>query len=298
MRSRGVACALFVLVCAATFGQSTSDPAFDTSVVAATYRQSHPRVVIDQAHYNFHTMDGRYRPFAELVAHDGYAVSPGDGKFTPSYLSGIDILVIANARGADGPPHSLDDAFTSIECSALHAWVRRGGRLLLIADHAPFGAAARSLGAVFGADMGKGHVFDPVESTDDPGFLLFTHDNGLLRDHPIIRGRNRRESIHRVVSFDGQSLGVPKGASALLALGKGAKEADDDQQLQELIGKSVGGRAQAIALTPGRGRIVIAGEAAMFSAQVIGDFHFGMNAPGNDDRQFVLNVMHWLSGAL
>ena len=24
----------------------------------------------------------------------------------------------------------------------------------------------------------------------------------------------------------------------------------------------------------------------------------GMNVPGNDDRQFVLNVLHWLSGAL
>ena len=40
------------------------------------------------------------------------------------------------------------------------------------------------------------------------------------------------------------------------------------------------------------------GEAAMFSAQVYEDFRFGMNTPGNDDRQFALNVMHWLSGAL
>ena len=48
------------------------------------------------------------------------------------------------------------------------------------------------------------------------------------------------------------------------------------------------------------------GEAAMFSAQVVtlpqGDrqvtFKAGMNAPGNDDRQFALNVGHWLSGLL
>lgn len=54
------------------------------------------------------------------------------------------------------------------------------------------------------------------------------------------------------------------------------------------------------------------GEAAIFSAEVFyrpgapgqgggpdrGEIRFGMNAPGNDDRQVVLNVMHWLSGAL
>ncbi len=25
---------------------------------------------------------------------------------------------------------------------------------------------------------------------------------------------------------------------------------------------------------------------------------FGMNVPGNDDRQFALNALHWLSGLL
>jgi hypothetical protein len=44
----------------------------------------------------------------------------------------------------------------------------------------------------------------------------------------------------------------------------------------------------------------------MFSAQIarIGEgnqqreLKFGMNVPGNDDRQFALNVVHWLSGVL
>jgi hypothetical protein len=47
---------------------------------------------------------------------------------------------------------------------------------------------------------------------------------------------------------------------------------------------------------------VITGEATMFSAQVVKmpgqpDFKAGMNLPGNDDRQFALNVLHWLSKA-
>jgi hypothetical protein len=42
------------------------------------------------------------------------------------------------------------------------------------------------------------------------------------------------------------------------------------------------------------------GEAAMLSAQVAGseNIRMGMNVPGNDDRQFALNIMHWLSGLL
>jgi hypothetical protein len=68
----------------------------------------------------------------------------------------------------------------------------------------------------------------------------------------------------------------------------------------------VGGRAQGIALKPGKGRVVMMGEAAMFSAQLIRFEHegkpmelkMGMNVPGNDDRQLALNIFHWLSGLL
>jgi len=59
-------------------------------------------------------------------------------------------------------------------------------------------------------------------------------------------------------------------------------------------------------MTFGKGRVVVLGEAALFSAQILRstegnqqrDLKFGMNAPGNDDRQFALNVLHWLSGLL
>jgi len=64
----------------------------------------------------------------------------------------------------------------------------------------------------------------------------------------------------------------------------------------------------AIAFPLGNGRVVISGEAGMLTAQVFrkrdknGTVEFvgkmGMDVPGNDDRQYVLNVLHWLSGAL
>ena len=51
---------------------------------------------------------------------------------------------------------------------------------------------------------------------------------------------------------------------------------------------------------------LVLGEAGMLSAQIVrsggadqaGEMKFRMNVPGNDDRQFALNLMHWLSGLL
>jgi len=48
---------------------------------------------------------------------------------------------------------------------------------------------------------------------------------------------------------------------------------------------------------------VVLDEAALLSAQVLRyndgrEMKFGMNVPGTDDRQFALNLFHWLSGVL
>jgi hypothetical protein len=64
---------------------------------------------------------------------------------------------------------------------------------------------------------------------------------------------------------------------------------------------SAKGRAQAVAFKSGKGRVVVLGEAAMMSAGIVLEdgkekYKVGMNFPGVDNRQFALNVMHWLSG--
>jgi hypothetical protein len=51
------------------------------------------------------------------------------------------------------------------------------------------------------------------------------------------------------------------------------------------------------------GRIVVLGEAAMLSAQIAtfpdgSAVKAGMNVAGNDNRQFALNALHWLSGLI
>jgi len=61
----------------------------------------------------------------------------------------------------------------------------------------------------------------------------------------------------------------------------------------------VGGWLQGAVMPYGMGRAAFFGEAAMFSAQRSGVKSLGMNAPmAEQNFQFVLNVMHWLSGLL
>ncbi|MGH2359441.1 MAG: DUF4350 domain-containing protein, partial [bacterium] len=300
--------------------QQMADPNFSTTIERPAYTRIHPRIVIDEAHLNFHTADGRYKPLAELLRSDGYEVVPGKEKFNKRSLGGVRLLVISNATGPGADDNQSASAFTEEECDAVAEWVRGGGSLLLIADHVPFGAAAASLGKRFGADMGNGVVFDSVHSepgTPVPTGLVFSRENGLLGEHAIVRGRNASEEVKRVVAFTGQSLSVPRVATALMKLSPTAWEAPTFAETQaawdaksheerKAHARPVGGRAQGIAMRFGKGRVVIMGEAAMFSAQIIRfieggqqqEFQMGMNVPGNNDRQFALNVMHWLSGAL
>ena len=60
------------------------------------------------------------------------------------------------------------------------------------------------------------------------------------------------------------------------------------------------GYVQGLALTYGKGRVVVLGEASQLSAQRAGPQGraMGMNWAGTDNRQWILNLMHWLSGLL
>jgi hypothetical protein len=272
------------------------DPAFDAHVMSPAYPggsgRPQPRVLIDEGHHNFHTASGRYKPFAELLRSDGYAVSSIKQLFTPQTLKQADVLVIANAMGPEG--HEGRAAFTPEEESTALEWVRSGGALLLIADHAPFGSAAARLAKLFGVTMHLRYARDDAFHDGwDNERLVFSRANGLLAQNAITDGRSASEVVNRVVTFTGQSLSGPPDAILLLRLSDGAY--DWESRTVRFPGK---GHAQALALNVGKGRFVVAGEAALFSAQVDAfGSKFGMNRPGNDDRQFLLNILHWLSRA-
>jgi hypothetical protein len=288
--------------------QQEPDTSFDTHIARPAFTQRHPRVAIDEAHHNFHTMEGRYRPFADLIRHDGCVVVPGKEPFSAASLRGLDVMVISNALGNDDMSDSSAShpAFTPAECTALRAWVERGGALLLIADHAPMGAAARALGETFGVDMRCGYTLDAEQGTDmGESIIAYVDGHGLDARHPIIAGRDTTERVHKVIAFTGQSLSGPVNARVLLRLsGKaedemvGLGEAGPDVPKEKRV--PAGGRAQGLAMTVGKGRVVVLAEAAMMTAQVAGPqrYPMGMNLPGSDDRQFAINVIRWLGRAL
>ena len=323
-----IAVLVLLLSAAVSHAQMIADPNADASVANPAYTATHPRVAIDQAHGNIHTKDGLFRPFADLARNDGYNVVANTASFTHDSLQGIDVLVISNPLGQlSNDNNNSTPAFTKAESDAVYEWVQRGGSLFLIADHAPIGDAAQPLAQRFGVTLGNNVVFDTNPdnfTSEDITELVFSNHNHLLGDHPITRGRNDTERIHKLVAFTGESVTIPKGATTLLQLSSTSGEVATGGELRPLFDKDAvkakasreaalkkwpaSGQAMAIAFAVGRGRVVISGEAGMMTAQVFQEKEkdgsekimgkMGWDVPGNDDRQYVLNVLHWLSGVL
>jgi hypothetical protein len=281
--------------------QQVVDTTFTPTIHSRTYPSgSGPVVVVDEAHHNMHTAEGRYRPFASLLAADGFTVKPGRDSITPVSLKGTDILVIANAL----PGRAADAGFDSTEIAALVSWVRQGGALLLIADHMPFAGAAMSLATPFGIQFANGFALlgeaDP-RTGDYP--ITFRRRDGGLAEHPITAGRSTAERIDSIVSFTGSAfrLTSPDGR-AIMTLPKGTRIELPlvPWQFSDTTRRISGeGWLQGGTVTFGRGRVAVFGEAAMFSAQRKGLTRapMGMNAPeAGQNPQFVLNVLHWLAG--
>jgi hypothetical protein len=132
--------------------------------------------------------------------------------------------------------------------------------------------------------------------------LEFTRSNGLLRRHALTAGRDSTERVGRVVAFGGQSLKGPRDAVCFLQLGATAFEfRPPSREKTPPVGDCMG-----LAFRFGRGRVVVTGEAAMLSAQLVTEdgadgkttHPWGMNWPGVDNRQLALNIARWLTGAL
>lgn len=271
--------------------QQVPNPNADVSVARPAYAKAEgPRVVIDAAHQNFHTVDGRYAAFAALLRNDGYRVSGSDAPFTAASLAAADVLVIANANAPDG----ATSAFTDAEIAAVKAWVERGGALLLIADHKPFAGAAAKLGEAFGVAFTDAYVSDLDQGPD-----VFTSRNGL-GDHPVTRGRGGDPAVSAIRNFTGSSFRAP-GAQPLITLPQGFRLVEPEQvragQDPSTL-PSAAGMLQGATLAVGKGRLAVMAEAAMFSSQLAGPDRrpMGWGAEGAEQNQrFTLNLLHWLT---
>jgi hypothetical protein len=260
-----------------------------------------PRVAIDEAHHNFHTADGRYKPFAELLRRDGYRVDGLRQPFSAESLNGVEILVIANAlheRNAENwsPPHP--SAFSRKEITAVSTWVEKGGSLFLIVDHMPFPGAASDLAKAFGVEFSNGYARAGHWKRGNPD--TFEYATGL-KESAVTRGRADDEKVTKVTTFTGSAFKLPKGATAVLTFGAESESFEgEDTAKNEPRKVLIEGWSQGAVMKVSRGRVAIFGEAAMFSAQLAGPKQqpMGMNAPeAEQNYQLLLNVMHWLSRA-
>ena len=205
---------------------------------------SGPNVCIDEAHFNYHTAGGIFWPFAELLRGDGFRVTRFRSRFRSEVLAECQILMIANAQarantiGFGSPesnwayPHA--SALTREEIGEVISWVRGGGALLLIADHAPLAAAVSDLALLLGVHMLDGYALASAE--DRTGNVAFgavreevwREGNRLLRElvdldfdaryrpvlentgtlalHPVIEGRVPGERIEWIVTYGGQAF--------------------------------------------------------------------------------------------
>lgn len=272
----------------------TADPDFVPKNIKNSFEgKNKPVVFLDEGHNNSLTKNGRYKPFSQILSSDGYTVVASKEKFTLAYLKQADILVIANAldktRSDWLPP--FGDAFDSEEIQAVKQWVSQGGSLLLIADHFPFPKIIDKLAVAFGFTFNHGHV----------GKGMFRMDNKTLRDHEITKGSFNTERIVQVKTFGGSAFQIPDEAKSLLVLGKAATASMPDIPFQinaETPKVTMAGWSQGAVVEVGGGRVAVFSEALMFSSQlhVPTGKKFGiLSAGAEQNEQFLLNVMHWLS---
>ena len=294
MKTKQIICLLFLLC---SVGQVSAQQIADT---AFTYRNPAPRyadgqgpvVWLDEAHYNFHTLSGRYASFGRVVHDDRYRVSPNRQPFSSESLASCKILVIANALDSASSARWVlpnRSAFAPEEIEALRSWVEQGGRLFLIADHMPFAGSAEALAGVFGFEMLNCFAMDNRRRFPE----LFLRSNQTLLDGALTTG------IDSVVTFTGSAFKIPKEAKAVLVL-KNYTLLAPEQAWQFNDGtpyRDSEGWYQLAYRNYGKGKVVLSGEAAMFSAQLSGPGRnpVGMNQPeARHNAAFLLQILAWL----
>tara|TARA_R110001592_G_scaffold118279_1_gene320658 strand:- start:2015 stop:2914 length:900 start_codon:yes stop_codon:yes gene_type:complete len=295
------------LVVKAVVAQQIPDDSFTLQIDSPAFLSGEgPVVCIDEAHNNFHTVDGGYKAFANLLRSDGYVAIGLSENLESNHLSGCDVVVISNALAIENatdwsyPHHS---AFNRPEILALTTWIDQGGNLLLIADHAPMAAAVSGLGAVLGILMADLYADGDGTNSND----IFSKSDNTLHLHSITEGRNSNEAIDSIVTFTGQPVQVTGDWSPLMTFGPSAIAFFNPQQTLPSFNQaqirpfSIAGWTHGATREFGLGRIVFLGEAAMCTAQLAGpdQMKMGMNNPeAANNAQFCLNVVHWLTGII
>lgn len=293
---------VFLFSISLTYAQQVADMDYNFTIKETMYEAGKGSLlVLDEAHFNYHTLSGRYAPFGQLLESDGYVLQGGGEKFTNEYLEKLKILVIANAMPDSSAEWKLPakSAFEESEIAAVKKWVEAGGSLLLIADHMPFAGQATQLSQAFGFNFIDGFAIRRDKKPE-----IFSRNRNNLNHNIITKGRNKEEVIDSLMVFTGQGFIAPKEATVLTQMN------DDYEILMPPVAWAFGQTTPRMSgqhlvngafMNYGKGRLVVMGEAAMFSAQLSGPkkVKVGMNhVNGKQNAQFLLNIIHWLDRKL
>ena len=291
-----------------------------------------PVVLVDEGHFNAHVVEGSDRAFLEFLRRDGYRVRRSRSQFNRDTLNTGQILVIPMAlsernrvRGDSTSyfnPDSTDfdlpnpSAFSAEEITAVRGWVEDGGSLLLVSDHMPASGAVEDLALAFGIHFSNGHARDcrlPGGEISCGSLARgpFRRSDGSLADHPITDGRSSAERVDSVRTFGGSAFHPDRDnvdLEPLLVFRSGAISLEPTafrEFTPETPRIPVEGWFQGAALRFGEGRAVFFGEAGMFFAELrwlgmrTDEHEYGDPSPGAEQNpQFLLNVLHWLSSPL
>ncbi len=285
------------------YGQQLADESFNFAISNPAYRsEGGPLILFDEAHNNGSTLRGTYSPFGKLLRNDGYQMSSSKHKITPELLSSAKIYVTVNA--ISDPEHwelPVVSAYGSEEIGILKRWVAEGGSLFLITDHMPCGGAAADLAAAFNINVLNGFAI-----RDDGQPEIFSKERRTLLSNEITDFPGIK--VDSIMCWGGTGFIVPPSAKIISQLGKEYKIylPVNASQIKRPVSDSIPslsakGFVNGAYFPFGKGRVVIFGDGAPFSAQLQGikNEKRGMNHPGGkQNAQLLLNIIHWLDRRL
>ncbi|WP_312747302.1 hypothetical protein [Sphingobacterium multivorum] len=290
---------LLLLGIAQLSAQQVADEQFHYPISDPHHRIANgPLLLFDEAHNNPVTLRGAYAPFSDLLQADGYRLRSAKEKISYDQLKEVKIYISINAlynpENWKLPTYS---AFNDQEIETLRQWVFDGGSLFLVTDHMPCGGSVQTLGAAFGIHIVNGFAL-PKNGRPE----IFSKDRETLLSNEITTGSGKE--IDSIMCWGGTGFIVPTTAHIISLLNE---EYDiylpnDANQIKRPIPGDIPrlsgkGFANGAYMQFGKGRIVVFGDGAPFSAQLHGikSEKRGMNHPAaTQNAQFLLNIIHWL----
>lgn len=283
--------------------QQVTDENFHYPVAVPMYKAgSGPLILFDEAHNNASTLKGAYSTFGKLLSSDGYTVVSSKEKVSYELLKKAKIYVTVNAM------YDMEDwnlpaksAFSQDEINELSDWVADGGSLFLVTDHMPCGASVNELAGRFGINIMNGFAL-----RRDGRPEVFSKERKTLISNEITSPPGKE--IDSIMCWGGTGFIVPSNAHVISVLGDDYSIylPSDVSQIKRPLPDTIPyisgrGLVNGAYLKFGKGRIVIFGDGAPFSAQLQGikSEKRGMNHPmATQNAQFLFNLIHWLDRKL